>query len=152
MVIWKLQHQLQYLSHYIPCGAEELRPLYELTKTENEGINGGKKKILLDRLAVLRHWPFKFCASFDLKKCYNQFLIKEADRTYAAFSTPFGNFMPTRVQFGFQGAPAFVQSHLSEALRAFPGCADFRLFIDDAAVGANSMEELNAKCEDYKPC
>ena len=92
---------------------------------------------------------FKFYASFDLKKCYNQFLIKEADRTYAAFSTPFGNFMPTRVQFGFQGAPAFVQSHLSEALRTFPGCADFRLFIDDAAVGANSMEELNAKCESF---
>jgi hypothetical protein len=33
---------LQYLSHYIPCGAEELRALYELTKTANEGVGGGK--------------------------------------------------------------------------------------------------------------
>jgi hypothetical protein len=33
---------LQYLSHYIPCGAEQLRPLYELTKTANEGEGGGK--------------------------------------------------------------------------------------------------------------
>ena len=33
---------LQYLSHYIPCGAEELRPLYELTKTADEGKGGGK--------------------------------------------------------------------------------------------------------------
>jgi hypothetical protein len=36
---------------------------------------------------------FKFYASFDLMKCYNQFGIKENDRSYAAFSTPFGNFM-----------------------------------------------------------
>ena len=33
---------LQYLSHYIPCGAEELKPLYELTKTADEGTGGGK--------------------------------------------------------------------------------------------------------------
>ena len=46
---------------------------------------------------------FKFYASFDLKKCYNQFLIKESDRSWAAFSTPFGNYMPTRVQYlGFR--------------------------------------------------
>jgi len=33
---------LQYLSHYIPCGAEELKPLDEKTKTAEEGTGGGK--------------------------------------------------------------------------------------------------------------
>jgi len=92
---------------------------------------------------------FKFYASCDLMKCYNQFGIKKNDRSYAAFSTPFGNFMPTRVQFGFQGAPACVQSILSESLRNFPGCEDFRLFIDNAAVGANSMEKLYVKIDAF---
>ena len=41
-IVRRLLGVLQYLSHYIPCGAEELRALYELTKTANEGVGGGK--------------------------------------------------------------------------------------------------------------
>lgn len=64
---------LQYLSHYIPCGAEELRPLYELTKTANEGVGGGKDykppaattKESKKAPAALSTKPFKWNAACD---------------------------------------------------------------------------------------
>jgi hypothetical protein len=79
--------------------------------------------------------------------------VATTKKFYAAFSKPFGNFMATRVQFGFQGAPVYVQSMVSEASRNFPGCQDFRLFIDDTAVEADSMEELYVKIDAFlKSC
>lgn len=88
----------------------------------------------------------KFITVIDLASGFWQIPVKEEDREILAFSTPFGNYEPNVLPFGFTNSPSIFQAAISETL-------DFLLYlcclvyIDDIAIYSSTFDQHLEDCE-----
>lgn len=95
----------------------------------------------LDRLAKA-----KYVTIIDLASGFWQIPMREQDREKLAFITPFGNYEPNVLPFGFTNAPAIFQRAISETLSPH---LDIRclVYIDDIAIFSADFETHLDDCE-----
>lgn len=90
----------------------------------------------------------KFYSSVDLNQSFFQVALKDEQKAYTAFQTPFGTFQFKVLPMGASFAPATLQK-LSDKVLAPLKSLNIANFIDDYAFGAESIEEMLYKLEQF---
>jgi hypothetical protein len=82
----------------------------------------------------------KYLTVVDCSSGFWQIRVNESDREKLAFITPFGNFEPNVMPFGFTNAPAIFQRAISETLDAYLFFCVL-VFIDDICIYSSTFDE-----------
>ncbi|XP_064485140.1 uncharacterized protein LOC135397466 [Ornithodoros turicata] len=81
----------------------------------------------------------KFISTLDLIRGYWQVPMSEKARRYAAFTTPFGTFVPQMLSFGLKNAPFCFSRLMDNVLR---GAEKYAVpYLDDIAIFSDSWQE-----------
>ena len=93
--------------------------------------------------------PFKFYASYDLKKAYYQVPICESDKPFTAFEACGELFEFNVMPFGVtNGGPVF-QRVMNDVVKEDHLCNTY-VYFDNVVIGANSLKELDVRSSKFK--
>lgn len=90
----------------------------------------------------------KLFTTIDLNQSFFQILLKEGQRQYTAFQSPFGAFQFKTMPMGSSFSSATLQK-LSDKILAPLRQLKIANFIDDFAFGANTIEEMLSTLEQF---
>uniref|UniRef100_A0AC35U2E6 Reverse transcriptase domain-containing protein n=1 Tax=Rhabditophanes sp. KR3021 TaxID=114890 RepID=A0AC35U2E6_9BILA len=82
-------------------------------------------KVMLTLKDLLKSAGSSMYSTLDIKSAYNLIDIKKEDRKFCCFSTEFGVYQASRLQFGFKDAPSHFISVLDKILANIPFTAKF---------------------------
>ena len=110
----------------------DLRKLNSLTKKTLHPIPVIKN--LIQKLSGHEHYIL-----IDLKDSYQSLRIHKDDRAKAAIITTSGQYIPTRLGYGFCNAPSHFSKIIASVLARFPKCFNY---LDDIVLYGNDVDEL----------
>ena len=115
----------------------DYRQLNSVTKTDLFPLPS--MKMLLQKLSGQQYFIL-----LDLKDSYQSLRIKESDRYKASILTSFGQYVPTRMMYGFKNAPSWFSRQIARVVVGLPNTANY---MDDIIVFGKSYDEALAVFE-----